>query len=109
MDRKKKREKSLPKEPYLTKRVFIIVQVAVKVMKKKYNTIEECQGQFEPKLLDLLPNHINIVQLRDSYLAPNCELSFIMEYMDGGNLYQLMRERRHHKLPFNQCELKSIL
>ncbi|KAG2237561.1 hypothetical protein INT48_005597, partial [Thamnidium elegans] len=83
--------------------------VAVKVMKKKYTTIEECQGQFEPKLLDLLPTHINIVQLYDSYLAPNCELSFIMEYMDGGNLYQLMRERRHHNLPFNHCELRNIL
>ncbi|KAI7895356.1 kinase-like domain-containing protein [Mucor mucedo] len=83
--------------------------VAVKVMKKKYSCIEECQGQFEPKLLVLLPSHLNIVQLYDSFLSPNCDLSFIMEYMDGGNLYQLMRERRHHSLPFNHCELRNIL
>lgn len=78
-------------------------------MKKKYSCIEECQGQFEPKLLVLLPSHLNIVQLYDSFLSPNCDLSFIMEYMDGGNLYQLMRERRHHALPFNHCELRNIL
>ncbi|CEP15002.1 hypothetical protein [Parasitella parasitica] len=84
--------------------------VAVKVMKKKYKTIEDCQGQFEPKLLHLIPAHINIVQLYDSFLSPTtCDLSFVMEYMDGGNLYQLMRERRHHNLPFNHCELKNIL
>lgn len=79
-------------------------------MKKKYNTIEDCQGQFEPKLLDLVPPHVNIVQLYDSFLSPTtCDLSFIMEFMDGGNLYQLMRERRHHNLPFNHCELRNIL
>ncbi|CAO3628449.1 unnamed protein product [Mucor fragilis] len=84
--------------------------VAVKVMKKKYSTIDDCQGQFEPKLLDLIPPHINIVQLYDSFLSPTTsDLSFIMEYMDGGNLYQLMRERRHHSLPFNHCELRNIL
>ncbi|KAI8645798.1 kinase-like domain-containing protein [Parasitella parasitica] len=84
--------------------------VAVKVMKKKYKTIEDCQGQFEPKLLHLIPAHINIVQLYDSFLSPTtCDLSFVMEYMDSGNLYQLMRERRHHNLPFNHCELKNML
>lgn len=79
-------------------------------MKKKYSCIEECAGQFEPKLLTLLPVHLNIVQLYDSFLSPvSCDLSFIMEYMDGGNLYQLMRERRNHGLPFNHCELRNIL
>lgn len=79
-------------------------------MKKKYNSIEECTGQFEPKLLKLLPVHLNIVQMYDSFLSPTtCELAFVMEYMDGGNLYQLMRERRLHNMPFNHCELRNIL
>ncbi|KAI8983660.1 kinase-like domain-containing protein [Pilobolus umbonatus] len=83
--------------------------VAIKIMKKKYQTVEDCAGQFEPKLVHLLPIHINIVQLYDSFLSPTCDLAFIMEFMDGGNLYQLMRERREHNLPFNHCELKNIL
>ncbi|KAI8352082.1 kinase-like domain-containing protein [Blakeslea trispora] len=84
--------------------------VAVKVMKKKYNTIEDCETQFEPKLLNLLPPHLNIVQLYDSFLSPStCELAFVMEFMDGGNLYQLMRDRKHLGLPFTHCELRSIL
>jgi serine/threonine protein kinase len=79
-------------------------------MKNKYRCIEECSSQFEPQLLDLVPVHLNIVQLHDSFLSPTtCDLSFIMEYMDGGNLYQLMRERRLHTLPFNHCELRNIL
>ncbi|CAO3691001.1 unnamed protein product [Rhizopus microsporus] len=48
--------------------------------------------QFEPKLLDLVPPHINIVQMYDSFFSTNGDLSFIMEFMDGGNVYQLMRK-----------------
>lgn len=79
-------------------------------MKKKYTCLEDCETQFEPKLLDLLPPHINIVQLYDSFLTTSTsDLSFVMEYMDGGNLYQLMRERKRQNLPFNNRELRSIL
>ncbi|ORE05346.1 kinase-like protein [Rhizopus microsporus var. microsporus] len=83
--------------------------VAVKVMKKKYEKIQDCQDQFEPKLLDLVPPHINIVQMYDSFFSTNGDLSFIMEFMDGGNLYQLMRERRQQHLPLSHCELRTIL
>lgn len=79
-------------------------------MKKKYNCLEECEGQFEPKLLHLLPKHSNIVQIHDSFLTETThDLSFVMEFMDSGNLYQLMRERKQHNLPFNNCELRNIL
>jgi serine/threonine protein kinase len=79
-------------------------------MKKKYTTLEECQGQFEPKLIKLLPPSCSIVSVYDSFLEPtSCELSFILEYMDGGNLYQLMHERRHSNKPFTHYELKKIL
>ncbi|KAI9487520.1 MAG: kinase-like domain-containing protein [Benjaminiella poitrasii] len=83
---------------------------AVKIMKRKYSTLEECESQFEPKLLSLLPPHVNIVQMYDSFLSPTtCDLSFVMEYSNGGNLYQLMRERKQHNLPFSHCELRRIL
>lgn len=78
-------------------------------MKKKYEKIQDCQDQFEPKLLDLVPPHINIVQMYDSFFSTNGDLSFIMEFMDGGNLYQLMRERRQQHLPLSHCELRTIL
>ncbi|KAI8876423.1 Pkinase-domain-containing protein [Backusella circina FSU 941] len=83
--------------------------VALKLMKKQYSCIEDCQDQFEPKLLTLLPPHQNVIQFYDSFLAPTNDLSFIMEYSDGGNLYQLMRERKKVGLGFNHCELKNIL
>ncbi|KAI9278003.1 kinase-like domain-containing protein [Sporodiniella umbellata] len=83
--------------------------VAVKVMKKKYANINDCEDQFEPKLLHLMPSHINIVQMYDSCLSNNGDLSFIMEFMNGGNLYQLMRERKQQHLPLSHCELQSIL
>ncbi|KAI7900432.1 kinase-like domain-containing protein [Cokeromyces recurvatus] len=83
---------------------------AIKIMKKKYESLEECEGQFEPKLLSLLPPHVNIIQMYDSFLSPTtCDLSFVMEYSDGGNLYQLMRDRKQNNLPFSHCELRNIL
>ncbi|KAG1329937.1 hypothetical protein G6F62_007453 [Rhizopus arrhizus] len=83
--------------------------VAIKVMKKKYETIDDCKDQFEPKLLHLIPPHLNIVQMYDSCFSTQGDLSFIMEFMDGGNLYQLMRERRQQHLPLSNCELRNIL
>lgn len=83
--------------------------VAVKVMKKKYEKIDDCVDQFEPKLLHLMPPHINIVQMYDSFFSTTGDLSFIMEFMNGGNLYQLMKERKEQHLPLSNCELQSIL
>lgn len=78
-------------------------------MKKKYEKIEDCVDQFEPKLLHLMPPHINIVQMYDSFFSTTGDLSFIMEFMNGGNLYQLMKERKEQHLPLSNCELQSIL
>ena len=62
--------------------------VAIKKMKKKFYSFEECVQLREVKSLKKL-NHPNIVKLREVIRA-NDELYFIFECMDS-NLYETMR------------------
>ncbi|KAI4372183.1 hypothetical protein MLD38_010449 [Melastoma candidum] len=64
--------------------------VAIKRMKKKYFSWEECVNLREVKSLRKM-NHPNIVKLKD-VLRENDILYFVFEYMDC-NLYQLMKDR----------------
>ncbi|KAJ3298633.1 hypothetical protein HDU76_006437, partial [Blyttiomyces sp. JEL0837] len=78
--------------------------VAIKRMKKKYKSWDECMQLREVKSLAKLNNHVNIIKLkeviRDSYTD---ELNFVFEFMDG-NLYQKMRDREGQ--PFPEEEVK---
>ncbi|KAL4199387.1 hypothetical protein AMTRI_Chr03g144700 [Amborella trichopoda] len=64
--------------------------VAVKKMKRKYYSWEECMNLREVKSLRKM-NHPNIVKLKE-VIRENDILYFIFEYMDC-NLYQLMKDR----------------
>ncbi|CAI5477447.1 unnamed protein product [Closterium sp. Yama58-4] len=64
--------------------------VAVKKMKRKFYSWEECMSLREVKSLRKL-NHSNIVRLKE-VIRENNELFFIFEYMDC-NLYQVMKDR----------------
>lgn len=64
--------------------------VAVKKMKRKYYTWEECMNLREVKSLRRM-NHPNIVKLKE-VIRENDILYFIFEYMEY-NLYQLMKDR----------------
>ncbi|KAG0496769.1 hypothetical protein HPP92_001301 [Vanilla planifolia] len=64
--------------------------VAVKKMKRKYYTWEECMNLREVKSLRRM-NHPNIVKLTE-VIRENDLLYFIFEYMEC-NLYQLIRDR----------------
>jgi len=64
--------------------------VAIKKMKRKFYSWDECMGLREVKALRKL-NHPCIVKLRE-VIRENDELFFIFEFMDG-NLYQLCKER----------------
>ncbi|KAJ4746359.1 Protein kinase superfamily protein [Rhynchospora pubera] len=64
--------------------------VAVKKMKKKYYSWEECMNLREVKSLRRM-NHANIVKLKE-VIREHDILYFVMEYMDC-NLYQLMKDR----------------
>ncbi|KAJ4901578.1 Protein kinase superfamily protein [Raphanus sativus] len=64
--------------------------VAIKKMKKKYYSWEECINLREVKSLSRM-NHPNIVKLK-GVIRENDILYFVFEYMEC-NLYQLMKDR----------------
>ncbi|KAJ3415459.1 hypothetical protein HDV05_004901 [Chytridiales sp. JEL 0842] len=67
--------------------------VAIKRMKKKFFTWDECTQLREVKSLAKLNNHINIIKLKEVIRDHTTdELNFVFEFMDG-NLYQQMRDR----------------
>ncbi|KAG7532596.1 Protein kinase domain [Arabidopsis thaliana x Arabidopsis arenosa] len=67
--------------------------VAIKRMKKKYFSWEECVNLREVKSLSRM-NHPNIVKLKE-VIRENDILYFVFEYMEC-NLYQLMKDRPKH-------------
>ncbi|KAL5208803.1 hypothetical protein ABZP36_033238 [Zizania latifolia] len=75
--------------------------VAVKKMKRKYYSFEECMSLREVKSLRRM-NHTNIVKLKE-VIRENDILYFIMEYMEC-NLYQLMKDRVK---PFSEAEVRN--
>lgn len=75
--------------------------VAIKKMKKKYYTWEECVNLREVKSLRKM-NHPNIVKLKE-VIRENNILYFVFEYMEC-NLYQLMKDKE--KL-FSEAEVRS--
>ncbi|MCO5557718.1 hypothetical protein L7F22_011289 [Adiantum nelumboides] len=67
--------------------------VAIKKMKRKYYSWEECMNLREVKSLQKL-NHQHIVKLKE-VVRENNELFFIFEYMEL-NLYQVMKDHNKH-------------
>ncbi|CAO3587555.1 unnamed protein product [Absidia cylindrospora] len=78
-------------------------------MKRKLTSATECDHLLECKILRLLPPHTNIVQTLDIFFAPSHELYFVLEYMNGGNLYQLIKEKRDTDSFFTIGELRDIM
>jgi male germ cell-associated kinase len=93
--------------------------MAVKKMKKKFYTWEECMQLREVKVSLLIAdqdsdpatsqslkklNHPNIVKLKE-VIRENDELFFVFEYMDG-NLYELMKNRDKH---FPESKIRNIM
>ncbi|PIN24761.1 MAPK related serine/threonine protein kinase [Handroanthus impetiginosus] len=75
--------------------------VAIKKMKKKYYSWEECINLREVKSLRKM-NHPNVVKLKE-VIRENDILYFVFEYMEC-NLYQLMKDRG--KL-FSEAEVRN--
>eukprot|EP01033_Poteriospumella_lacustris_P005168 gene5167-3687_t len=76
---------------------------AVKKMKKKFYSWEECMQLREIKSLKKL-NHPNIVKLKE-VIRENDELFFVFEYMEG-NLYELMKQRDRL---FPEAHIRNIM
>ncbi|ORY99336.1 kinase-like domain-containing protein [Syncephalastrum racemosum] len=84
--------------------------VAIKVMKRKITHPSECINLREFKTLQLLPPHPNVVLMYESFLAPTThELYLVMEYMNGGNLYQFIRGRREAHRIIEHHEVRHIM
>jgi len=77
--------------------------VAIKKMKKKFLSWEECIKLREVKSLRKL-NHPNIIRLKE-VIRVNAYLHLIFEFAEN-NLYQLMKERVSQ---FTESEIKSII
>ncbi|KAJ5899307.1 Meiosis induction protein kinase IME2/SME1 [Penicillium taxi] len=81
--------------------------VAIKTMKKTFESLAPCLELREVIFLRTLPNHPHLVPALDIFLDPlTHRLHICMEYMDG-NLYQLMKSRDHKY--FEGRHVKSIL
>lgn len=76
---------------------------AIKKMKKKFYTWEECMQLREVKSLKKL-NHPNIVKLKE-VIRENDELFFVFEFMEL-NLYELMKKRERH---FPESKIRNMM
>ncbi|KAK3203992.1 hypothetical protein GRF29_106g1289189 [Pseudopithomyces chartarum] len=82
-------------------------QVAIKTMKKTFDSFQSCLELREVIFLRSLPPHPHLVPALDIFLDPySRRLHIAMEFMDG-NLYQLMKARDHK--PMDAHSVKSIL
>ncbi|KAK2595419.1 Serine/threonine protein kinase [Conoideocrella luteorostrata] len=81
--------------------------VAIKSMKKTFDSHAPCLELREVVFLRTIPNHPHLVPALDIFLDPfSKKLHICMEYMEG-NLYQLMKARDHKCL--DNGSVKSIL
>ncbi|KOS19356.1 Sporulation protein kinase pit1 [Escovopsis weberi] len=81
--------------------------VAIKSMKKSFESLAPCLELREVVFLRTLPPHPHLVPALDIFLDPfTKKLHICMEYMEG-NLYQLMKARDHKYL--DNSSVKSIL
>ncbi|KAM4605222.1 serine/threonine-protein kinase MAK-like [Polymixia lowei] len=78
--------------------------VAIKRMKRKFYSWDECMNLREVKSLKKL-SHANVVKLKE-VIRENDYLYFVFEYMKE-NLYQLMKEREEKM--FSEKEIRNIL
>ena len=77
--------------------------VAIKMMKKKFGSWEECIQLREVKSLKKLI-HPNIVRLKE-VIRVNDVLHLVFEYIDD-NLYNYSKNRN---IPFNEKEIQAII
>ncbi|CAK7241499.1 MAG: Serine/threonine protein kinase [Sporothrix thermara] len=81
--------------------------IAIKTMKKTFQSFTPCLELREVVFLRTLPPHQHLVPALDIFLDPfTKKLHICMEYMEG-NLYQLMKARDHKCL--DNASVKSIL
>ena len=78
--------------------------VAIKKMKKKFYSWDECMSLREIKALRKL-NHLNIVKMKE-VIRVNNDLYLVFEYMQG-NVYEMLKQNRTSGLSLDQ--IKSVM
>jgi serine/threonine protein kinase len=81
----------------------------VKVMKKKSGKSTESNHWQEYKTMKRLSAHPNVVHLYEGFTGPTKTLYFVMEFMNGGNLYQYLEKRRDIGEKLNEEEIRLIV
>ena len=81
-------------------------EVAIKKMKKKFYSWQECMSLREVKSLRKL-NHANIVKLIE-VLRENDYLYLVFEFMEN-NVYHLIKEKNDKRAKFHEDKIKSIM
>ncbi|KAG2227999.1 hypothetical protein INT45_012023 [Circinella minor] len=81
--------------------------VAIKTVKHKSLKVEDTTDYSlrEYRSLSQLEQHVNIVQLYKTFIASDDELHLVMEYINGGNLYQLIHQRN---TPLDHSDIRRI-
>lgn len=79
--------------------------VAIKKLKKKYSTWQECVDLREVKSLNKLNKNENIIKLKEMIRIEDT-LYLVFEYMEK-NLYQLILERKNKKL--TEAQIRYIM
>ena len=82
-------------------------KVAIKKLKDKIKSWNECMAQTEVRILKQL-NHENIVKLNEVIREPSSEVSFIFEYCDT-NLYEFIDRHRKRNNLIPEYKIKSII
>jgi serine/threonine protein kinase len=80
--------------------------VAIKKMKKKYTQWEECVALKEISSLMKI-SHPNIVRMTE-VIKENNLLYFVFEYLDDGNLYELMKQAQSSQQPLTPIDVRNI-
>ena len=79
--------------------------VAIKILKKKYSTWNECIELREVKSLDILKKHDNIIKLKEMIRVEDT-LHLVFEFMEK-NLYEMMMQKQNKK--FSEAQIRLIM
>ena len=81
--------------------------VAIKKLKGKFKSLEECLAKPEVKILERL-NHENIVELKEVLWEKNGDASYIFEYCDC-NLFEFIENHRVNQKTMSESVIRDIV
>ena len=83
------------------------MKVAIKKLKNKMSSWEDCILQNEVRILRKL-NHENVVKLLEVIREQNSDVSYIFEYCDC-NLFQFIENHRKQKMFISEMKIRNII